>query len=330
MRSSASAVSHRRVRLKEGFASAATAMAALCWAVNAIGADTPHKAFTPDAVINPSAFYPEGPQLIDEGLLVAEMPRHRIVLIANNGERKTVWQADGCGPTSIKRIPSGGYWVLCHLGAYVAKLSPSFQTVQTFTQTTSGRRITWPNDASLDAAGNIYLSSSGLFSLQAPAEGRVVFIDVATGVASDIASGIRYSNGVLVQEKLKRVLVSEHLNRHVLAFPLLDKGKLGPSTIFFDFRNAPQVPGAYEQSGPDGIAQFADGDIAVADYGNGRILLLSGAGRYLTQIPLKYRFVTNLAIVKDQRTIFVTMTRDNSSQELDGIVQAFKVTSAKE
>jgi hypothetical protein len=26
----------------------------------------------------------------------------------------------------------------------------------------------------------------------------------------------------------------------------------------------------------------------------------------------------------------VTMTRDNSSQELDGIVQAFKVTSAKE
>jgi hypothetical protein len=50
----------------------------------------------------------------------------------------------------------------------------------------------------------------------------------------------------------------------------------------------------------------------------------------LTQISLKYRFVTNLAIVRDQHTIFVTMTRDNSSQELDGIVQAFKVTSAKE
>ena len=42
------------------------------------------------------------------------------------------------------------------------------------------------------------------------------------------------------------------------------------------------------------------------------------------------RFVTDLAISRDQRTIFVTMTRDNSSQELDGIVQAFKVTSAKE
>jgi len=308
---------------------AALATACACGIAN-VAAETSHKTFTPDAIINPNAFYPEGPQLIDEGLLVAEMPRDRIVLIANSGERKTVWQADGCGPTSIKRIPAGGYWVLCHLGAYVARLDPTFQTMQRFAQTTSGRRITWPNDASLDSTGNIYLSSSGLFSLQAPAEGRVVFIDVATGIASDIASGIRYSNGVLVQEKLKRVLVSEHLNRRILAFPLLDKGKLGPSTTFFDFRNAPTVPDAYEQSGPDGMAQFADGDIAVADYGNGRILLLSTAGRFLTQISLKYRFVTNLAIVRDQRTIFVTMTRDNSSQELDGVVQAFKVTSAKE
>jgi sugar lactone lactonase YvrE len=301
----------------------------VCWSIEA-SADTPHKEFTADVLVNPNAYYPEGPQLIDEGLLVAEMPRHRIVLIANNGERKTVWQADGCGPTSIKRIPSGGYWVLCHLAGYVAKLNPTFQTVQTFRETMSGKRISWPNDASVDSSGNLYLSSSGLFSLDAPAEGRVVFIDLATGAASDIASGIRYSNGVLLQEQIKRLLVSEHLNRRMLAFPLLDKGKLGPSTIFFDFKNAPAVPDAYEQSGPDGIAAFADGDIAVADYGNGRILLLSSSGKFLTQIPLKYRFVTNLAVARDQRTIFVTMTRDNSSPEMDGVVQAFKVTPGKE
>src|SRR5437879_2535618 len=138
MRSSASAVFLR----KRPFVmfNAVMAIAVACAAGDAI-ADNARKVFVPDAVINPSAFYPEGPQLIDEGLLVAEMARDRIVLIANGGERKTVWQAEGCGPTSIKRIPSGGYWVLCHLGALVAKLSPAFQTVQTFKQTTSGRRI---------------------------------------------------------------------------------------------------------------------------------------------------------------------------------------------
>src|SRR5258705_13606792 len=86
----------------------------VCWSID-VRADTPHKEFTPDVLVNPNAYYPEGPQLIDEGLLVAEMPRHRIVLIPNSGERKTVWQADGCGPTSVKRIPSGGYWGLGHL-----------------------------------------------------------------------------------------------------------------------------------------------------------------------------------------------------------------------
>jgi len=292
-------------------------------------ADNGPKEFVADVLVNPEAFYPEGPQLVDDGLLVAEMPRHRVVLVSN-GKSKPVWHMEGCGPTSVKRIPSGGYWVLCHLGGYVVKLSPTYETIQTFKETTSGRRITWPNDASLDSAGNLYLSSSGLFSLQAPAEGRVIFIDLATGVASELAGGIRYSNGVLVQEKLKRVLVSEHLNRRILSFPLLDKGKLGSPDVFFDFQKAPPIRDGYELAGPDGMAAFADGDILVAEYGNGRILLLSETGRFLTQIPLKYRFVTNMAIARDQHSIFVTMTRDNSSTELDGVVQKFKVTAGKD
>ena len=295
---------------------------------NAASSNSGHKEFTADAVVNPNAFYPEGPQLIADGLLVAEMPRNRIVLVASGGNR-VVWQAEGCGPTSIKRIPAGGYWVLCHLGHYVVRLSDSFGIIKTFDQTTSARRITWPNDASVDSAGNLYLSSSGLFALDAPAEGRVVFIDLSAGLASDIVGGIRYSNGVLVQEQQHRLLVSEHLNRRVLAFPLLGKGKLGPKKVFFEFKKAPAVANAYEQSGPDGIAAFADGDICVADYGNGRILLVSRDGQFLTEIPLKYRFVTNLAIAADQGSIFVTMTRDNASAARDGIVQKFIVKPGK-
>jgi gluconolactonase len=287
------------------------------------------KELTPDLVVNPQAFYPEGPQWTDSGLLVAEMPRHRVVLITGAAS-KVVWQHDGCGPTSIKRIPSGGYWLLCHQGHAVLRLSDRFEIVKAFNPTASGRRITGPNDASVDAQGNLYLSSSGLFSLQAPAEGRVVFIDAATGAAFDAASGIQYSNGILVQERLKRVLVSEHLKRKVLSFPLLDKGRLGPPSVFFDFASAPAIANPYDQSGPDGIAAFADGDICVADYGNGRLLLLSSAGRFLSEIPLKYRFVTNLAISPDQSAVFVTMTRDNGSEQLDGIVQKFKVKPSRE
>jgi sugar lactone lactonase YvrE len=287
------------------------------------------KEFLPDAVVNPDAFYPEGPQLTASGLLVAEMPRDRVVLISGP-RRQVVWHEEGCGPTSVKRIPSGGYWVLCHLGHHVVRLSDTFVTQKVYTQSASGRRINFPNDASVDSRGNLYLSSSGTFSLQAPPEGRVVFIDASTGAAADLVGGLRYSNGVLVQERQKRVLVSEHLNRRVLAFPLLDQGKLGKPSVFFDFRDAPPVENAYGHSGPDGIAAFDDGDVCVADYGNGRILVLSSAGRFLTQIDLKYRFVTNLAISPDQSSIYVTMTRDNSSERLDGIVQRFRIKTARE
>ncbi len=246
-----------------------------------------------------------------------------------HGRSETVWSAQGCGPTSIKRIPSGGYWILCHLAHQVVRVDANFTVLRTFQYSSSGKRITWPNDASVDAKGNIYLSSSGPYSLDAAPQGRVVFIDVESGVPQDLVSGIRYSNGVLVQESRSRVLVSEMLNRRVLAYPLLGPGRLGPARVFFDFKDAPAVDGAYELSGPDGIAQFGDGDLLVADYGNGRVLLISDQGRFLDQIPVQYRFVTNMAITKDQESVFILMTESNASSDLHGWVQRFSVRPTK-
>ena len=286
------------------------------------------KRFAPEEIVNPAAYYPEGPQITSEGLLVAEMAKDRIVLLAN-GHSDTVWSAQGCGPTSIKRIPSGGYWILCHLAHQVVRVDGNFRVLRTFQYSSSGKRITWPNDASVDAKGNLYLSSSGAYSLDAAPQGRIVFIDLESGVPTDVVAGIRYSNGVLVQEGRSRVLVSEMLNRRVLAYPLLGPGRLGPARVFFDFKAAPAVDGAYELSGPDGIADFGDGDLLVADYGNGRVLLISDQGRLLDQIPVRYRFVTNMAITKDQQSVFILMTESNTSSDRHGWVQRFSVRSTK-
>lgn len=293
-----------------------------------LAAPASDREFTSRKIVNPTAFYPEGPQLIDEGLLVAEMPKNRVVLVSDAGV-KVVWAEDGCGPTSVKKIPGGGYWVLCHLGHHVVRLNANFQTERVFEQTMAGRRIMWPNDSSVDGEGNLYLSSSGVFSLQAPADGRVVFISVSGGQAYEMAGGIRYSNGVLVQESRGRVLVSEHLNRRILSFPLIGKGKLGTPSVFFDFKQAPAVSDAFDHSGPDGLAAFADGDIMVADYGNGRLLMLTEKGRFIKQLPLRYRFVTNMAITRDEKSLYVVMTQSNASPDLHGVVEEFAVTSGK-
>jgi sugar lactone lactonase YvrE len=287
------------------------------------------KRFVPGDVVNPTAFYPEGPQLMPDGLLVSEMAKDRIVLLKDHAPPEVKWEVKGCGPTSIKHIPSGGYWILCHLGYVVVRVDENFETVKTFQYSSSGKRITWPNDAWLDSKGNIYLSSSGPYSLDAAPQGRVVYISVDNGVPQDLVTGIRYSNGVLVQEAKGRVLVSEMLNRRVLAYPLLGPGKLGPARLFFDFKDAPPVPDSYELSGPDGMAAFKDGDILVADYGNGRVLLISDQGKFLQQIPVQYRFVDNMAITPDQNSVYFLMTENNLSADLHGMVQRFAVQSTK-
>lgn len=291
-------------------------------------ADPPARRFVPEDVVNPAAFYPEGPQLTPRGLLVAEMAKDRVVLLAD-GRVEPVWSKPGCGPTSIKHIPSGGYWILCHLGYEVMRTDESFKTVQSFQYSSSGKRITWPNDASVDSRGNLYLSSSGPYALEAPPQGRLVYIAVDNGVPQDLVSGIRYSNGVLVQEGKSRVLVSEMLNRRVLAYPLLGPGRVGPMRVFFEFKNAPAVANPYDLSGPDGMAAFKDGEILVADYGNGRVLLLSDKGTFIEQIPVKYKFVTNMAITPDQDSVYFTMTEANTTPELHGIVQRYSVQAAK-
>jgi sugar lactone lactonase YvrE len=296
----------------------------------AAAAQQPQREFRPDSIVNPEAFYPEGPQLTEAGLLVAEMPRNRVVRVnPQGGGTATVWEREACGPTSVKKIPSGGYWILCHLGHHVVRVDAQFRTVKVIDTTTGGRRLTWPNDGSVDSAGDLYLSSSGLFNLRAPPEGRVVFIDERTNRASDLAGGLRYTNGVLVQESRHRVLVSETLNRRMWSFPLLGRGQLGTPSVFFDFHSAPEVPDAYDLSGPDGISAFADGQILVADYGNGRLLHLTGDGRFIQELPVTYRFVTNMAIAPDESALYIVMTRDNATRELDGMVQRFKVLPAR-
>jgi len=281
--------------------------------------------FSAREVVNPKAYYPEGPQLLPGGaLLVAEMPKDRIVKITS-GSVEVVFEQANCGPTSIKGIQSGGYWILCHLGHRVLRVSEKFELLSAIEYASPGRRISWPNDASVDSKGNLYLSSSGQFSLSAPAEGRVIRIDAESNKGFELASGIRYSNGVLLRRDRNSVIVSEHLNRRMLEFDLSPDGDLIKRRVFFDFTRAPNLPAMYEQSGPDGIAQFRDGSIIVADYGNGRLLYLSPDGKYLATISVTQKFVTNVAIADDEKSIFVVMTRDNSSRELDGVVQRFEV-----
>ena len=285
----------------------------------------PVTGFTPAEVIYPHARYPEGPQLTPQGLLVAEMPADRLALVAKGKPTRIVWTRPGCGPTSVKAIPSGGFWVLCHLDHRLVRLDNRFKTVTTITNDTGGKRIVWPNDGSVDAHGNLYFSSSGLYDLSAPPEGRVMFADAASNIVTELVGGIRYANGVRTDEAHGRLLVSEMLKGQVWAYPMIGPGKLGKPTPFFNFRDAPTPSPRYPLSGPDGIMVLPGGEVLVADYGNARLMLISQAGQLISVLPVRFPYVTNMALSPDQSEVYITMTQDNETPEEPGMVQAFKI-----
>src|SRR5260221_8803086 len=88
-----------------------------------------------------------------------------------------------------------------------------------------GRPFVHPNDSSADDKGGVFLTASGEFSLAAPSTGAVLYLDREGGLHRR-AEGIHYANGIAVDGARRRLLVSEHLGRRVLAFPLQADGSL--------------------------------------------------------------------------------------------------------
>ena len=244
------------------------------------------------APIQETAYYPESPTVNGRDIYWAEMPLDRIRRLSN-GNVTTVWKEQGCGPTSVKRTAGGSYWVLCHLGHKVIRLSANFQKELEVTDDINGNRIMWPNDSTTDSKGRLFLSSSGIFSLEAPAGGYVVLVDTS-GKAKRIAGPVRYANGLSFDENRKILYLSEHLARRILRLELDASYAVVRTRVFFDLNQTMLARPEFPLAGPDGQLLRKDGEIIVAEYGAGRLLRVSPKGSLIGQITVPMKFVTNL------------------------------------
>jgi sugar lactone lactonase YvrE len=263
------------------------------------------------------AFYPEGPAVVAGALYWAEMPLHRIRR-HKDGRTATVWEEQGCGPTSIKPDGRGGFWILCHLAHAVLRVDGNFRVVKRLENDGVGRRLAYPNDATVDRRGQLYFTSSGVFSLSAASEGAVYFVDLQDRPLR-VAEGLRYANGIRIDEKRSRLYVSEHLARRVLVMSLAGPGEVGAPSVFFDLVSLPPASHAYPLAGPDGILLDGQGRLYVAEYGAGRVMLLSTEGKLQRVIPVPMQFVTNFAALPTGQ-IVVVGAYQNDQPPMPGLV----------
>ena len=241
--------------------------------------------------------YPEGPVWLGGTLYWAEMGADRVMAWPGRGAPRAFFHQKGCGPTALARYRDDEILVLCHVAGELVRVDAAGRPLGTIREDALGRRLRDPNDASADGAGGVWFTDPGTFSTTAPAEGALYHLS-PDGTLTRHASGLAYGNGVFVDRAGGRLLLSEHLARRVLAYPLLDGG-IGAPEVLFDLDALGLPPPDYPEAGPDGLELAPDGALWVAEYGAGRLLAWRADRGLVRALPTAARFVTNIAFGPD-------------------------------
>jgi sugar lactone lactonase YvrE len=255
-------------------------------------------------VVNGNALYPEGALADGNAFYYTEMGADRIMRWDGAANRQ-VWSRSGCGPTSVAHF-GDNLLILCHIEAALAIISRDGQTVRMIDRDRTGRPFQTPNASISDGKGGVYLSSSGVFSPTARAEGAVMYL-APDGTLSRLTEGIHYSNGVALANGGKLLYVSEHLSRRILAFDVGTDASLSNKRVFARLDDYDGVDPEREwEVGPDGLATDREGNLYIAEYGAGHVLVVGPDARLEAKIDLPQQYVTAPALSPDERHIFIT------------------------
>ena len=234
--------------------------------------------------------YPEGPVWIGGTLFWAEMGADR-VMAWSGGTPRVFLEREGCGPTAVARFAGDEFLVLCHRDGSLMRVDARGEALGTIREDADGNRLRNPNDASADGAGGVWLTDPGTFSAAARPAGALYHL-APDGRLTRHATGLAYGNGVHVAAD--RLLVSEHLARRVLAYPLVGGG-IGPPEVLVDLDALGLPRPDYPEAGPDGLDVAPDGTLWVAEYGAGRLLGWRPGQGLVAAVPVPAPYVTSIA-----------------------------------
>ncbi|MFT4039264.1 MAG: SMP-30/gluconolactonase/LRE family protein, partial [Thermomicrobiales bacterium] len=140
-----------------------------------------------------------------------------------------------------------------------------------------------------------------------------VYRYVPDGALEQIDSGLQFPNGVAVSPSGDAVYLAETIPNHILRYAIAPDGTIGPREVFATmppFRadgSAPTSDDELPAGGPDGMAFDEAGNLYVAYYGGGRVVIFAPNGSLAGEIPVPGQSVTNIAFGgADRRTVVIT------------------------
>ena len=290
------------------------AIACIVWATGLIAAARA------DTVLVGAAAYPEGPLWRNGKLLYVEYAGPGVKMW--DGKRATdFWQGAHCGASGLIDYRNGHILVACYDANTIVELDRAGKQIRAIDRDSSGKPFVGPNDFTTDHSGGIYISASGVYDLQAPISGTILYLSAA-GSLVEVADLIHYSNGLTLSKDGKNLLVSEMLAGRILSFPIKADGTLGPRTVWARLQDlAPPTTHQDAFNGPDGLKLGPDGNYYIAQNGSSRVLVVSDGRKLVRIITVPTPYVTNMNFGADgASTLYITGVFDPWKAPFPGAV----------
>ncbi len=254
--------------------------------------------------------FPEGTIFVGQALYFVDYARSDVLRLVGT-KAVVIWHQDGCGANGLVEVPDG-LLVACFDSGTVVKISLGGATLTTIRRDAAGQALATPNDLTADRKGGLYLSDSG----SADRPGKVFHIS-DDGVVHEVASGIRFANGIGVSPDGSTLYVAESPTGKVLAFPIMADGSLGAARDFIRLRDVLPT-GRIDDATPDSLRVDAHGNVFVALYKGGGVAIVSPDGRLLKLLEVPSQHHTNLAISPDEESLYVTAVDDDARSTYRG------------
>lgn len=219
----------------------------------------------------------EGPNFDSNGNLWMVSPgTGSIFRVTPDGHCEVV--AETPGPNGTRYGPDGKLYVTDKtLG--IGWIDQDTYEVTFLTNNDGAANFSGLNDLWFDSAGGAYMTDAYGSSVLEPT-GRVFYFDPASGEVSKVIGGnLAFPNGIVLSPDERTLYVADWTTNRIIAVPVAAPGELRTEYAWvFAYLNGGR--------GPDGMTIDTEGNLYVAHYGAGEVVVFDKHGFYYGAIRL--------------------------------------------
>ena len=230
--------------------------------------------------------FPEGATVAPDGsIFLVNCSTDIINRVTPEGEVSVYARVPGKG-NGAKLRPDGRLVVCDYFANCIVEVDTAGNTTMLVDSDVEGNPLSrGPNDVCITKSGDLYFTTPQGSGKNNPV-GKVYHHSRQTGRTSIVAEGLAFPNGLSLNEDESMLFVAESQHSRVWRFPILKPNLLATGRIFV------QLDGGWD---PDGIDFDVDGNLYIAYFGSGLLVVVNPEGRVVAEIPAGGKNPTNLS-----------------------------------